>query len=87
MSTIGLQEATAQLPQLVARVEAGEEVTITRDGLPVARLAPIAQSDSIPATTPIFGADEEWGRLNPQEFYEFTDEEIEEWFDDGPIPS
>lgn len=30
----------AQLPELVAAVEAGEEVMITRDGQPVARLLP-----------------------------------------------
>ena len=36
MSTITVTEARAALPELLDRVAAGEEVTITRHGLPVA---------------------------------------------------
>ena len=41
-SVVNICEAKAQLSKLVARAEAGEEITLTRHGRPVARLAPLA---------------------------------------------
>ncbi|MDZ5645568.1 type II toxin-antitoxin system prevent-host-death family antitoxin [Nitrospirillum sp. BR 11828] len=41
MSTVGAFEAKTHLAALLDRVEAGEEVIITRHGRPVARLSPI----------------------------------------------
>jgi antitoxin (DNA-binding transcriptional repressor) of toxin-antitoxin stability system len=41
--TVNLNEAS--LLELLAKVEAGEEVVILRDGVPVARLAPVAADD------------------------------------------
>ncbi len=43
MSTIivGAYEAKSHFSELLAKVEAGEEFTITKHGLPVARLVPI----------------------------------------------
>ena len=38
MRTVGLSEAKAQLSALLDAVESGDEVVITRRGLPVARL-------------------------------------------------
>ena len=38
--TIGLFEAKTHLSELVARVEAGEEVVLTRHNRPVARIVP-----------------------------------------------
>jgi prevent-host-death family protein len=38
METVTLAEAKAQLSRLIALVEAGGEVTITKRGLPVVRL-------------------------------------------------
>ena len=38
MVTVNVHEAKTQLSRLLARVEAGEEVTIARNGAPVARL-------------------------------------------------
>ena len=38
MSTASIAEAKAHLSELVARAEAGEEITLTRHGKPVARL-------------------------------------------------
>jgi antitoxin (DNA-binding transcriptional repressor) of toxin-antitoxin stability system len=38
VATLPISQARASLPQLVSRVEAGEEVTITRHGRPVAVL-------------------------------------------------
>jgi prevent-host-death family protein len=38
MSTVTLEEAQAHLPQLIERLRPGEEIVITRDQKPVARL-------------------------------------------------
>jgi len=40
-STVGAHDATTHFAELLGRVEAGEELTITRDGTPVARLVPV----------------------------------------------
>ena len=37
-TTISVSEARATLPDIVSRVEAGEEITLTRHGVPVAVL-------------------------------------------------
>ena len=39
-ATVGAYEAKTHLPALLAKVEQGETVTITRHGRPVARLVP-----------------------------------------------
>ncbi len=38
MPTVTLEEAQAQLPQLIEQLHPGEEIDITRDEKPVARL-------------------------------------------------
>ena len=43
MDSVSLAEAKAQLSAIIDRVEAGEEVTITRHGKPVARLSAVQQ--------------------------------------------
>ncbi len=40
-SSIGAYEAKTHLPRLLAKVEQGESVTITKHGRPVARLVPV----------------------------------------------
>jgi len=40
MAEVGMHEAKTQLSKLVERVEAGEEIVITRRGKPAARLVP-----------------------------------------------
>jgi prevent-host-death family protein len=40
MATIGAIEARRSFAELLARVERGEEITITRRGRPIARLVP-----------------------------------------------
>ena len=49
MATVNVHEAKTHLSRLLARVEAGEEVTIARNGKPVARLVRCksAASDSL----------------------------------------
>jgi prevent-host-death family protein len=42
-ATVGAYDAKSRFSQLLERVEAGESITITRHGAPVARLVPIRQ--------------------------------------------
>ncbi|WP_425845707.1 type II toxin-antitoxin system Phd/YefM family antitoxin [Agrococcus sp. TSP3-2-1] len=46
MTTIGAYEAKTHLPRLLAEVERGATVTITRHGRPVARLVPVSNAGS-----------------------------------------
>lgn len=41
MIEVGSYDAKARLPELLRRVEAGETVTVTRRGKPIARIVPI----------------------------------------------
>ena len=45
MTRVGMHEAKTQLSKLVERVEAGEEIVITRHGEPAARLVPEKRGD------------------------------------------
>jgi prevent-host-death family protein len=42
MRTVNVYEAKTQLSKLLAEVEAGAEVVVARNGVPVAKLTPIA---------------------------------------------
>jgi antitoxin (DNA-binding transcriptional repressor) of toxin-antitoxin stability system len=42
MRTVSLEEAQAHLPELIAQLQAGESVLITREEHPVAQLVPVA---------------------------------------------
>jgi prevent-host-death family protein len=53
MSTVNIHEAKTHFSKLIARVEAGEEIVIARDGAPVARLVGIQQT----ATKRVAGRD------------------------------
>ena len=41
MKDVGVHEAKTTLSQLLRRVEAGEEITIRRGAVPIARLVPV----------------------------------------------
>jgi prevent-host-death family protein len=41
MITVGAYEAKTHLPRLLKRVRQGEPVTITKHGVPIARLVPV----------------------------------------------
>ena len=52
MKHVGIKQARQELPGLVDRAEAGEEIVITRQGKPVARLTCIAPSlKALPSLT------------------------------------
>jgi prevent-host-death family protein len=40
---VGIREAKAHLSKLLRQVAGGEEIVITRDGVPVARLVPVEE--------------------------------------------
>ena len=46
MHRIGTFHVKTHLAQLLTRVEAGEEITITRRGVDIARLVPLAKDDA-----------------------------------------
>ncbi|MBV8089062.1 MAG: type II toxin-antitoxin system Phd/YefM family antitoxin [Alphaproteobacteria bacterium] len=46
MDTVGTFEAKTHLTRLLDRVAAGEQITITRHGTPIARLVPVTPSNS-----------------------------------------
>ena len=45
-NTVGAYEAKTHLSELLEKVEAGEEITITKHGAPVAKLVPVKKEDS-----------------------------------------
>lgn len=46
MSDVGAYQAKTHLPRLLDQVEAGQSITITRNGRAVARLTPVADAAS-----------------------------------------
>ena len=57
MTSVGAYEAKTHLPQLIERVLNGETIQITRHGVPVANLIPVAKR------TPLTSVVEELRRL------------------------
>jgi prevent-host-death family protein len=72
---MNVAEAKAKLSQLLAAVDAGEEVVIARDGVPAARL--------VPMTTKPVRLGLLVGVVSPEALPDFlhpmTDDEIAEW--------
>jgi prevent-host-death family protein len=79
---VNVGQAKTDLSKLLARVEAGEDVEIARDGVPVARLMPIAPA---PGPGPRFLAARGSlaGRISIGEDFELSDEEIDQMLDDS----
>lgn len=76
---VNVGEAKTNLSQLLARVEAGEDVEIARDGVPVARLVRI-EPQMRPGERFLNG----WGALAGQiwiaEDFEFSEQELDEMY-------
>ena len=47
MDSIGIYEAKSKLSELVEKAEAGEVVTITRRGKPVAKIGPVKRPEAV----------------------------------------
>lgn len=75
-------QAKTDLSKLLARVEAGEDVEIARDGVPVARLVRI-EPPSGPGERFLAARGSLAGAITISEDFEFTEEEIDEMLD-GP---
>ena len=50
MKTMGIAELKAQLSETLARVKAGEEITVTEHGRPIARIVPLQAATPAAAT-------------------------------------
>lgn len=72
-------EAKSQLSKLLALAEAGEEIEIARDGVPVVRLVPVRQER--PGARFLAGAGALAGQIRIGTDFELTDPEIDEMLD------
>jgi prevent-host-death family protein len=76
MSTIvTIHTAKTTLSQLIARVEAGEEIVLARNKQPVARLVPIAQ----PTAGRRFGALRGIVSVEPTFFEPLPEDQLADW--------
>jgi prevent-host-death family protein len=78
---VNVGKAKTNLSRLLARAEAGEEVEIARDGVPVARLVPIEPPNG-PGARFLAARGSLAGQISPSDDFEFTDEEIDELLDE-----
>lgn len=68
--TVGAREAKARFSRLLREVEEGEEVVVTRHGIPVARIVPVAPASRAAASRGMFR-----GHFNlPDDFGDHGDE-------------
>jgi prevent-host-death family protein len=87
---VNVGQAKTDLSKLLARVEAGEDVEIARDGVPVAKLVR-AEREMSPGERFLATAGRLSGQIEiPGESFEFSEEEIDQWYvawgaeDDAP---
>jgi prevent-host-death family protein len=73
--TVNVYEAKTHLSKLIARVEAGEEITLSRNGRAVARIVPLSWKAVVRKP----GA---WkGRIvAPDGWDDFTEEDERDWY-------
>ena len=74
MATVNVHEAKTHLSRLLTQVEAGEEVIIARNGVPVARLLPCAHPGK-----PEFGSWKDQITVDDSFFDPLPDEELAAW--------
>ena len=77
---VNVGQAKTDLSKLLARVEAGEDVEIARDGVPVARLVPV--EPSTPGSRFLAAHGKLADSVTISEDFEFSDAEIEAMLDD-----
>ncbi len=78
---VNVGQAKTDLSKLLARVEAGEEVEIARDGVPVARLLRMDPADG-PAARFLAARGSLAGQISIAADFELTDEEIDTMLDE-----
>jgi prevent-host-death family protein len=77
---VNVGQAKTDLSKLLARVEAGEDVEIARDGVPVARLTRIERTTSGSRFLAARGSLA--GRISMADDFEFTEDELDELLDE-----
>jgi prevent-host-death family protein len=77
---VNVGRAKTDLSKLLARVEAGEDVEIARDGVPVARLVAIDSSPG-PGARFLAARGSLAGRISIGDDFEFTEEELDQMLD------
>jgi prevent-host-death family protein len=77
---VNIGRAKTDLSRLLARVEAGEDVEIARNGVPVARLVRI-EPDSSPGTRFLAAHGSLAGQITIGENFELTEAELDAIFD------
>ena len=75
MMTVNVLEAKTTLSQLLAKVEAGEDVLIARNGTPVARLT---HADHTARQPGLLAAEPDWQGYDPAMWAPMTDDEMVE---------
>ena len=82
LDSVNMHEAKTQLSRLVARVEGGEQIMITRAGKPAAKLVPVA-GDKLGKRK--LGGWEGKMRVPSDAEWEEMDREIEQLFEESEI--
>jgi prevent-host-death family protein len=77
MTTVNTHEAKTHLSRLLARVEQGEEITIARDGKPVAKLVPCEPKPRERKLGTAAGQ----VIIHPSFYDDMTEEELGDWYD------
>ena len=73
MATIGAIEARTYFSRLLERVESGEEITITRRGVPVAKLVPADRAFSPEDTMAVFKRMRERAKVSGLPAFDWAD--------------
>ena len=74
---VNVGQAKTQLSKLLARAEAGEDVEIARDGVPVARLVPI-EPPTGPGARFLAARGSLEGKIQLGDDFEFTEGELDD---------
>jgi prevent-host-death family protein len=77
---VNVGQAKTELSKLLARVEAGEEIEIARDGIPVVRLVAV-EAPSGPGARFLASRGSLAGRIRIGDDLEFTEPELDEILD------
>jgi prevent-host-death family protein len=73
--TVNVYEAKTHLSRLISRVEAGEEITLSRNGRPVARIVPLTWKSIARQPGSLAGQ-----IIIHDDFDEFTAQDEREWY-------
>lgn len=79
MTTVNVGQAKSELSRLIALAEAGEQVEIARDGVPVVRLVPI--NAEAPGPRFLAAAGSLRGKIRIADDFEFTETELDQMLD------